>query len=266
MSVKITINGEGLFLEKETTLQKAGQIISFLGHDQEQVTQIKVANGPSLIGPQRSQAKDAILNANAKTYHQKITTLGKYIQEQNGQIDFSPQEIRIFLQKMGDEPKNFVRDFNKAVDLSYVVSIDGSKEKYQLTDKGYEAIESRFAGEALPKSNSSKKTVSKGIRTEINDLTLVGSMEGYPDYHDTLTKADKILWLLQYVSLNNIKALTPVEVDFLSSKLQERVDQKGFTALNGRNIKKSYVISGKQGFEIQKKGIDYLLSLNKKEV
>jgi hypothetical protein len=93
-------------------------------------------------------------------------------------------------------------------------------------------------------------------------MEIRGDMEGYPDYHKLPTKGDKILWLLEYAFKKDVKALTPAEVDALSVKLRDRVESGGFTALNARNVKNSYVMKTAEGFQIQKRGSDYLSSLN----
>jgi hypothetical protein len=260
--VKITIEGEGLSLTKHTTLQKAGQIISFLGYDNaQQEGAAPTSMNPVLLG-RKMQPKDIIIESNAKTYPQKITAIGRYIHEQLGQKTFTLQELRIVFKKMGDEPTNFVHDLNKAVELQYIICVDATKEEYELTDKGNEAIEKGFIGEMTKKSLGTKRTVvSKGTRDEVNALHTVSTLDGYPDYHNLPTKGDKILWLLEYALKNNIKELTPAEVDSLSTKLRDQVEQSGFTALNARNMKKGYVLKNKDGFQIQKRGTDYLIGL-----
>ena len=267
--VKITIEGEGLSLVKYTTLQKAGQIISFLGHEQESVaagspSQIQ----PSLIGT-RLQPRDIINNSGAKTYPQKIAALAKYLRDNSGQNTFSPQEIRLVFKKMGDEPKNFTRDFSKAIEIQYILCTDTVTDQYELTDRGDDAVQNGFVEEvnngkktANPKKNTSKKNV----RDEVINMEIVGSLENYPDYHGLPTKGDKILWLLEYAFKKDFKALSPAEIDYLSTGLRDRVEAGGFTALNARNVKNAFVAKAAEGFQIQKKGSDYIKNLaNKNE-
>jgi|SRR3989344_2910900 len=258
-NVKVTIEGEGLSLTKNTTLQKAGQIISFLGHDGvEQSSAGGTAVTPSLLPMRRVQAREVIVNSGAKTYAQKITVLAVYLRDQQGQDTFTPQELKVLFKKMGDEPKNFTRDLTTAVDLQYVHCVDASSEQYELTDRGSTAVEEGFVGVAVKKSGGKKSTASKGTRNEVADMEISADMDGYPGYHDLPTKGDKILWLLECARHKDVKALTPAEVESLSLKLQDRIESSGFTALNARNIKKSFVIKAKEGLQIQKKGSDYL--------
>lgn len=260
--VKITIEGEGLSLTKNTTLQKAGQIISFLGYEQGQmgVDSTPVIQ-PGLLA-RRSQPKDIIFSSNAKTYPQKIAALAKYLRDQLGQNTFSPQELKVLFKKMGDEPKNFTRDFNKALlEFQYIFCVDSSKEQYELTDTGDNAVQESFAGDVIKKSPGVKKSIMfKGVREEIKNLNIVSALDGYPDYHNLHTKGDKILWLLEYADKNGIKSLAPVEAEFLSVKLRDKIELGGFTALNARNIKKAFVTKTSDGFQIQKRGSDHLKS------
>jgi hypothetical protein len=264
--VKITIEGEGLSLVKHTTLQKAGQIISFLGYNQDSSTPSGESEssgvGPALLPTKRLQPKDIISSSGAKTYAQKIAALAMYLKEQMGQNTFTPQELKVLFKKMGDEPKNFTRDLNSALELQYVLCLDPAAEQYELTDKGLDAVRNGFSGTVARKNSGSKKSTGfKGIREEIKNLEVVGAMDGYPDYHKLPTKGDRILWLLEYADKKGVKTLSPVEVDFLSVRLRERVESNGFTALNGKNVKNSFVIKTGEGFQIQKRGSDYLARL-----
>jgi hypothetical protein len=266
--VKITIEGAGLSLTKHTTLQKAGQIISFLGyntHSSPTPSDASVGSGvgaPLLPATKRMQPRDFITSSNAKTYPQKIAALAVYLQEQSGQSSFTPQELKVLFKKMGDEPKNFTRDLKSALELQYILCTDTAAEIYELTDKGADAYKESFSVAAVRKSVGMKKSVvTKGVRDEVKILESIGAMDGYPDYHALPTKSDKILWLLQYADLKGVSTLSPSEVDYLSVRLRDRIDSSGFTALNGRNVKKSFVTKTAEGFQVQKRGTDYLVSL-----
>lgn len=268
-TVTITIEGEGLSLTKKTNLHKAGQIISFLGFDQKLSSSVSGSPSPipQLPGTGRTQARDAISNSEAKTYAQKITTIALHLRDSVGQQTFVPQEIKTILKKMGDEPRNFTRDLNSALELQYVICVDTASDQYEITDKGVAAVEAKFSGSqvAIKKSNGTKRTSSvKGVRDEVKQLQMLGSHNDLPDYHKLSKKGDKILWLLAYADKNGIDALTPTEVDHMSGQLRGRINSSGFTALNDRNIKNAFVSKTKTGFQIQRKGLDHLASLSEK--
>jgi len=264
-NVTVTITGEGISLTKKTNLQKAGQIISFLGTEQGTSAPTGYDSAPvsRLLAPRPLQPKDVIVNSGAKTYPQKIAALAVYLRDQVNQKTFSPQEIKVIFKKMGDDPKNFTRDLKGAVELQYVVCVDPASELYELTDRGVEAVSENFSGKAIKKSVGSSKraVISNGIRDEVRQLETIGTLDGFPEYYGLATKADKILWLLAYADKNGVKTLTPTEVDYMSGELRDKVDAKGFTALNQRNIKNSFVSKTATGFQIQKRGQDHLKSL-----
>ncbi len=268
-NITITIEGEGLSLTKKTNLQKVGQIISFLGFDQtfSPGNAAVSATLPQISGPNRGPARDVISTSEAKTYAQKITALALYLRDTAGQDIFMPQEIRTLLKKMGDEPKNFTRDLNSAIELQYIVCVDATTEQYELTGKGEEAVNAKFTGVsvATKKPNGTKRPPPvKGIRDEIKEMQILASQDGLIDYHKLSTKGDKILWILSYADKKGIDALTPAEVDHLSGQLRDRINSSGFTALNDRNVKSAFVAKTKIGFQLQKKGTDYLASLSEK--
>jgi len=263
-NITIIITGEGISLTKMTNLQKVGQIISFLGLDQNSsVSTAYESKAPSpLLVSKPIQPKEVIQNSGARTYPQKIAALGAYLRDQVGQTSFSSQDIKVIFKKMGDEPRNFTRDLKSAMELQYVVCTDPANELYELTDKGAEAVTENFSGKATKKTVGSKRsTISNGVREEIRLLEMVGTLESFPEYHTLPTKGDKILWLIAFADKQGVNTLTPTEVDFMSGELRDKVDAKGFTALNQRNIKNSFVSKTVTGFQIQKKGSDYLKSI-----
>lgn len=263
-NITVSITGEGLSLTIKTNLQKAGQIISFLGMEQNTPASASYepAPAPRLLASKPVQPKEIVVNSGAKTYPQKIAALAVYLRDQVGQETFTPQEIKVIFKKMGDEPKNFTRDLKSAMELQYVICVDPASEQYELTDKGAEAVSQSFSGKATKKSVGSKRAViSNGVRDEVRQLETLGTLDGFPEYYGLATKADKILWLLAYADKGGVKTLTPTEVDYMSGELRDKVDAKGFTALNQRNIKNSFVSKTASGFQIQKKGIDHLKSL-----
>lgn len=260
--VTITIEGEGLSLIKKTNLQKAGQIISFLALDQDLSTrQYDNTATQQLISAPRLQPRDVIVQSGAKTYPQKIVALAMYLRNQLGQETFTPQEVRIIFKKMGDEPRNFTRDFKAAIDLQYVACTDSINDQYELTSKGAEALEGGFAAEKIKKIGTKHRIGIKGIRDEVKTMEITSTLDGYPDYFKFQTKADKILWLLKYAETKQVSTLTPPEISELSAHLREKIEVRDFASHNKRNIIKGFVCKTAAGFQLQKKGLDYLGSV-----
>ncbi|HET8574600.1 MAG TPA: hypothetical protein VFM02_00305 [Candidatus Paceibacterota bacterium] len=261
--ITITIDGDGLHLTKKTTLQKAGQIISFLGLDQNPKNSSPAYElSPGLIKNKRLQPHEIIISSRAKTYSQKIVALALYLQDELDQENFSPEEIKALLKKMGDKPGNFTRDLKVAAGLQFVTCIDKDNDQWALTTKGRNAVEEKFSDRPARKVSAKRKSSSsKEIRDEVKAMSLQSTIDELPDYHQLPTKADKILWLLEFADRKEISSLTPSEIEFMSSELRDRVETRAFTALNGRNMKKGFVSKTSAGFQIQQKGKDHLISL-----
>ncbi len=271
MSITITIDGEGLSLKKETTLQKAGQIIAFLGLEEGSLGAAPPGgtshnNPASLIPSSTSSTSDMISEAKAKTNAQKITVLGKYLSDKDGSDGFLIKEILLQLRKIGEEPGNFTRDLKNAVSLQYIYVTDAKEGKYSISIKGVNAIQNKFADEPRKLSAKGRGGFKKAIppRDEVNSLPMVTTLSGYPDFHPLPTKADSILWALAYADSQKIEELTPKEVEVITNKLRNVIAQKDFSAFNKRNIKPGYVAQTDGKFKIQQKGLDYLKSLGLK--
>lgn len=271
MTVVVTIKGDGLSLEKQTTLQKAGQIITFLGIEEDgSIIPGRAPSSPKALVPSSIVSpKDAIQDAKAKTNAQKITVLVNYLYEKEEQDGILVKEILLQLRKIGEEPANFKRDLGTAESLHYLYPIDTKKSMYGITDKGKEAILNQFADEISPKTQRKSKGVFKKAippRQDVLSLPLVTNLEGYPDFHSLPTKSDSILWTLAYADSKNIESLTPREIEVITDRLKNKISQNAFSAFNKKNFKLGYVALTDGKFKLQQKGIDHLKSLSEKQM
>lgn len=263
MTIKVTIKGEGLSLEKKTSMQKAGQIITFLGTEED-------GGQPALLDRNSltpsDSPKEAINESKAKTNAQKITVLVNYLSQKDRQEDVLIKELLLHLTKMGEKPGNFARDLRTAESFGYIYPSDVKKTMFRITVKGKGAISNQFSGEVAVKTRGKKKGIYKKAvppRKEVVSLSIVAELEGYPGFHDLPAKADCILWVLAYADTHNIEELTPKEVELITDKLKKKLAQRDFSAHNKRNIKNSYVSLTNGKFKLQKKGIDHLKEIVK---
>lgn len=270
MSVIITIDGDGLSLKRETTLLKAGQIITFLGTEENYSSDIP--SGKSNITPLLNPAPnltpgELIIEANAKTNVERILVLGKFVTDKNRSDKFSTKEVLIELKKIGGEPHNFARDIRMAVSSNYIHPIDKNQGEYVVTSTGKKAIEDKFSNKTNKTTSKTRrggtggKKVAVPPRQEVLSIPKVTTLSGFPDFHNLPTRSDSILWTLEYANSNNIESLTPREVEEITDKLLNRVAQKDFSAFNKRNIRKGYVLQDGGKFKLQPKGIDHLKEL-----
>lgn len=280
MSVNIVINGQGLNFEQEITMAQAGRIINFLGSADVDISQhVGVDNGPqsSLVMLKNETSnlnlKDLIQNHKAKTYAEKIVVTGYFIQQTKNQSNFSSQEIKNELGRLGNSPTQFGRELNKAEkEMQYLYCEDKKEEIYSITEAGKEAMENNFSDIDGKKSFTKRKNGGQAkqpkinVREEIINAQISTVMEGFPNYHDLKTKWEKIIWIILFADNSNLGALTAAEVEALSSKLRGKIAQTGFAAHNKANITKGFVVSQPGGkYSIEQTGINYLRGLIKTE-
>lgn len=272
MSVKITINGEGLTLERDINMQQAGQIITFLSTEKNNNQNInyQIVSDPVLELPSKPKLSPnaLIIDSDAKTFAEKITVLGRYISTDTGQEYFSMEEIKLILKKLGDFPKKFSREVKRAIDLGYIYQEDGG---YVVTTRGIEAIDSKFIQQNI-KSKVTKKVHSKrtksnstdNINPKLRDIEIVTEYKGLPKFHDLSSKREKILWILIYANRNEIDTLSTTDIEYIASKLQDSIPSRDFASHNKRNISNALVAQKNGMFRILKKGEDSIVNLSAK--
>jgi len=266
MAINVTIQGDNLSFTKETSLQKAGQIITFLSLDESSIkspqpTALKELNSLSDLSPQ-----ELINQAKAKTNAQKITVLTQYLSgsDQEGALS---KEVLLQMRKMGEEPANFKRDLRTAESLQYIYVIDPKKGLYGISEKGKQAIQKGFS-DIIPTKFKVKIKGKGGFkraippRQEVLSLALATNLEGYPDFHALPTKADSILWILAYADSKGIEELTPKEVEIISDKLRNKITQNAFSPFNKKNIKSGFVSPTNGKFKLQQRGTDHLKTIS----
>lgn len=276
MAVKIVISGEGLSLEREISLHEAGQIITYLGTKQQLVPNTQENRAlleqsvSEIEGAAPSSPKDAISTSGAKTNSEKITAVGKYLQDRDNTQNFAAEEAKSILQKMGEQPGNFLRDLKTAEKSQYIYCENKSEGVFSVTDKGKANINAKFSekvilGKQKKKSFANKSANPVTVNPEIEKLPITTNLDGFPNYHSLDTKWKKIIWLLVFADKNGIEALSPAEVEYLSAKIKGQIARSGFTAHNTPNIKAGYVISKGSKFSAEQSGTDLLKNLVKQD-
>jgi hypothetical protein len=92
------------------------------------------------------------------------------------------------------------------------------------------------------------------VRPEVIALVVADRIPDFPRRIPLPTKGDLILALLSYAHQKGLDWLTPKEVDFLSTALNERIDVKNFSNFNARNLNRSFVSREFNRFRIEKDG------------
>jgi hypothetical protein len=274
MSININIDGDGLSYTREIDFAQAGRIIAFIGSNSQFGSQLQVVeDGIEPIAPIRKTGsfnlKDLLEKSNAKTYSERITCIGKYIQDLNITDSFYLNDVRDQLKRLGEMPAYFSRDVRSAEDQQYVYCRNRNEEQYEVTMKGVKAVESGFEqieGQIIKKkkNNNSQRTTAKASSEEIENLIIELDFAGYPNFFTLHTKSLKIIWIIAVANEKGIKALKSSDIEYISSeKLRDRITNNGITALTENSLKNGYIVRTKEGLKIQQRGIDYIKGLAK---
>lgn len=276
MAVDINIKGDGLTYEASTSILKASQIIAFLNAGTE-ISASQQQLSSSSQNPQLTQLKynnktpiDALSESGAKTNMQKILVFARYHLEKAGGLTFDPQNIRIYFKKAGiGEPSNYNRDIRDAIALNYIYEED--KGEYVITDYGNKLLESGFDGEAkykqgkkkqLSVKHSSKKNSILRASDSVSALEIVPKLEGIIPYHDIGKKGDRILWILYFAFQNSISELAPSDIEYMATKLLDRIPTTSLAALTEKSRKDVYLTKTNDGkFKLLHDGIEYLKNI-----
>lgn len=278
MAVEISINGEGLTYNKSTSILKASQIIAFLnaGTDMpvSQQTATPGSQTPHLLLSKynNKSPRDAITDSGAKTNMQKMLVFAQYHLEKTGGLIFDPHEIKVYFRKAGiDEPRNYGRDIRDAISLNYIY--EENVGDYVITDYGRKLLESGFEKETknkqdkklqLPVRHSLKKISLSKISENVSNLEIIPKLEDIISYNDIGKKSDKILWILYFVHQNSISELSSLDIEYIASKLLDKIPTSSLSALSENNRKLAYLTKTNEGkFKILNDGIEYIKNLKK---
>ncbi len=278
MSVKVTLQGDGLNYETDASVVQAAKIIGFL-NTQETLTSVYPAtSSPSLKqnnfldenkSRQTSSPREAIIESGAKTNVQKIVVLGSYIIDRDDTDEFGSSELRALFLKAGEPaPRNLARDMRDAVRSGYITSSLDKSDAYIVTNTGEKAISDGFAAStSQPRrkrkiSNSSNSSTK--IRTEpewLKMITVSDQLENFPSYRKMTTRSQKVLWILQWGKANDKERLNGAEIIAIANKLGNNIPSKQIAAAFSPYLSKSYVSKNSDGYEILYDGSEYLKSV-----
>lgn len=282
MSIKIKISGDGLEFEGETQLFRASQIIAFLSQEGSEpapsLEKVTLATPIANTGASRQSPREALDDAQAKSYPQKITVLGFYLMLRDNAESFSATEVRELLKKSGEPlPGNFARDLKTAKNLGWIYSAGADSDSYYVTQKGKEAVTSQFTSGASGGLSSRKTRKKIGRPASENKLTSVASsrirdviksFEIPTDFNGlsywgtpALNKQEKILWLLAVSDQAGHDSLTAQEIEYLagSRMLKDRILARDMNALTKSAVRNLLLKVNRDGaYQILQGGLEHL--------
>lgn len=278
MDVEVSLNGGGLQFTGKVTLFQATQIMAFIakpvGTEMEEqkaelldkavttdTRKIEASTTSTYESP-----RQAIDQLQAKTNGQKIVAISLFLgaNSQNGMILQNEDVLAEFARAGEATPANWTRDLKDAISGGYIYPID--KKSFRLLSPADNVSEVGF------KKSKRKRTAGKTadgeklpkltVRNEVNSLSLTTSLDKHIDYFDSPSRADQILWILQYAKSHNIVDLNRLEICHISAKLGGDINSKSFASANVANVKNGYIASAGQAISVTVKGERHLTELS----
>lgn len=123
----------------------AAQIVMLaeVGSSASAASTTKMAAGAPTPSGNKVAPREALAKSGARTFPQKIATLGVYQQQTTNRESFTPAEIQALLKRAGETPANFSRDFaNAEREFGYI--LENANGEYEMTDLGAEAVANGF--------------------------------------------------------------------------------------------------------------------------
>lgn len=271
MSVKIELSGEGLSFSSETSLLKAARIIAFINSEDSLQRAPDMDQAPAhILAPVRTNKspREAIQESNAKTNPQKILVFANYIITHENKDSFDSASIRQLFRRAGEpEPGNYSRDWREAIKQTFIYETE-EKNTYKITDFGESILRTGFTEEAettvkrksVGSSSTKKKSSPKIVSDEVKAIpSFVPVVEGLPNYHEIKVKGNRILWILAFADKHGIEELVPADIEYIASRLRDRIPTGSLTALSEVNSKKAFLERKTDGrYKILHSGLEFI--------
>lgn len=271
--IKLTIksnNGDFNF-EHSISLLDAGFIISHIGGAKESNI-VNEQNNESKPQTSVNDTKDLINTLERyqpKSNVEKFTVFADYLSKKNNEEPFSEAEIKKLFEVSNQKmPENFKRDMGICVDRGLIFKLKDS-DTYITTVKTSKELDNMIYKQSIDESTIFKKKRVRGQteRAELNNtvktIPITGSIKNVNiKYKDLKSGSDRIIWILLYLKMYNIKAASIKDIEFISVKLNKELKSKYFAMYNKENVEEGKVAKLENKFSILEEGENYISSLS----
>jgi hypothetical protein len=273
----IKITGEKFSFEQNISEIQKAKIIAFLNlpsdipledkdsnsYESEQTKAIPISRTPN----GSTSPAEYILEKNASTNVEKIAVFLMYFEDVLLRVSVRKEEIKgLFESTKQIMPKNFTRDFDKAVGIGWV-SQANEQGKYYLTNTGRKAVLNNFMNVGTTSSTISikrkvhKKKLISQVRDEVENLDVKNDGNYWK-----LSKGNRVIWLTFQAELKGIKNLNLKEISRLADKQHDNIPAKNIFSLTVRQEKDGLIsLSPENNITVVKllqKGIDFIKNYN----
>lgn len=267
MSVKVTLNGDGLNYSKDASVVQAAQIIGFLNNTETQAGDSSLRNEPIILGEPtkpRKSPREYLLDTGARTNTQKILALSDYVSKRDSVEVISILDVKSAFSKAGEPvPRNFSRDLKDAVQTGYISEDDNQAGHYFITNKGYEVLENSFEKGQRAVRRRTKRSNGQGgsvvpINEKVSKLSFSDLLDGYPNYHSLNSKTERAMWIITYAKFNDIESLSGKEIEYVAQQLSDNIPNSQIAAAMRMPLAKGFISKIKGSYRIIHKGEEYL--------
>jgi hypothetical protein len=166
---KISIAGPGITADKDVGQAIALAVLQLLYGDTPPSPAVGSAptghTGASPLRVVRAgqpvSVREFLEETSGKTIHAKITAIGRFMRDHEGQPDFSREEVKNRFRSAGEVmPANFPRDFQKALQAGWIGEDPQNRDRFYVTRRGDDAIEQKFGSPppSLPRSRRRRRS------------------------------------------------------------------------------------------------------------
>jgi len=147
-SYKLTLKGAGISIDRELDQPTAFAVLQVIMGGQRPTP---AASGPVGTAPrasgQRLSVREMLEDSGAKTIPEKIVVIGCFLRDQEERTTFSRDENKARFRTAGEAiPRNFPRDFGKAVRAGWIAEDHENVGEFYVTRRGDDVVASGFAG------------------------------------------------------------------------------------------------------------------------
>jgi hypothetical protein len=177
----LTLNGEGLSLDRKVSVTTARSIMNLLlGGAASSVHQvgarentISAPRAPIAEYDERPMSLREYLDAvEPKRNPDKIVSIAEFLSSREGQHDFTSEDLKGRFRTAGEAPPgNFSRDFAWTIQNGWIAEDAQKPSFYYVTQRGKQAIEQKFSKEIKKKSSINRGAIRrKGRKSGSSDM------------------------------------------------------------------------------------------------
>jgi len=163
-SYRLTLTGAGISIDQEIDQPTALAVVQVaMGQRPTPAAVIPSTGSASRAAGQRLSVREMLEDSGAKTIAEKVVVIGRFLRDQEDRATFSRDENKARFRTAGEPiPRNFPRDFQKAVRAGWVAEDHEKPGEFYITRRGDEVVNSGFAGKTSVSARPRRRRRASG--------------------------------------------------------------------------------------------------------